>query len=172
MKNRLLYNSLIGVVLLCLMAVPVSAQSRKAERAARRDSLENVVREIVESGTFTIEIDHSNPMQGASRNLFPSYKMKIDGDKVTTYLPYFGRSYTAPADPRNLAVELTDYQTNIKQKTNNKKGYTFTFDATTTGNETYNFTVTISAGGSSGISLISSNRQGITYSGKLITTNK
>ncbi len=106
MKNRLLYNSLIGVVLLCLMAVPVSAQSRKAERAARRDSLENVVREIVESGTFTIEIDRSNPMRGASRNLFPSYEMKIEGDKVTTYLPYFGRSYTAPADPRNLGFRI------------------------------------------------------------------
>ncbi len=171
MKSRHSYP-LFTAVILCLTVATAFAQTRKEERAAKRDSMENVVREIVESGTFTIEIDRANPMRGASRNLFPSYEMKIEGDKVTTYLPYFGRSYTAPADPRNLGIELKDYQTIIKQKTNNKKDNIFSFEAKTAGNETCNFTVTVSAGGSVAISLISSNRQAITYSGQIITSDK
>jgi hypothetical protein len=86
MKNRLLYNSLIGVVLMCLMAVLFQLSRGKPKGLPGGILWKTYVREIVESGTFTIEIDHANPMQGASRNLFPSYKLKIDGDKIN-YIP-------------------------------------------------------------------------------------
>ena len=55
-----------------------------------------MVREIVDSGRIKIDVDRAVPMAGRSVNLTSPYSLEIHGDSILSYLPYFGRAYSAP----------------------------------------------------------------------------
>ncbi len=56
------------------------------------------VKEVVASKSFRFIPQTAFPMGGSPRQLTPGFDMSISGDSLNTYLPYFGRAFTAP-DP-------------------------------------------------------------------------
>lgn len=158
---------LLSLVMLFLAPGSISAQTRKEEKAARKAALEQQVCNLVESGTFAISFDRANPARGMSRTLSPDYEMKFENNRVTTYLPYFGRAHTAPMDPTKLAIELSDQEVVIKKEKDPKKGYSLTFSATTQTNENITFYLKITYSGMVSLSINSSTREPISYLGNL-----
>ncbi|HNR27533.1 MAG TPA: DUF4251 domain-containing protein [Bacteroidales bacterium] len=154
MKNFFLFSFFV----LCLLPFSAYSQSEKEEQ----------VKAIVESGSFVIRFDRVNPATGRSITLSPFYEMSYDSTRVSCYLPYFGRSYTAPMDPRKLAIELTDKEVEPEISFNPRRGYTLVFTARTETNELITFYLRISLSGMTTLSINSSSRQSITYLGDLI----
>jgi len=93
--------------------------------------------------------------------------MRFDSTRVSAYLPYFGRSYNAPADPRKLAIELENTEVQTQTSFNERKGYSIVFTSKTETNENITFYLKITLSGMSTLSINSSTRQGITYLGNL-----
>jgi len=81
----------LGIVLFCA-GQSLFAQSKQE----RKEQKEKVVREIVDSGCIKIDVDRAVPMAGRSVNLTSPYSLEIHGDSILSYLPYFGRAYSAP----------------------------------------------------------------------------
>ena len=81
----------LGIVLFCA-GQSLFAQSKQE----RKEQKERVVREIVDSGRIKIDVDRAVPMAGRSVNLTSPYSLEIHGDSILSYLPYFGRAYSAP----------------------------------------------------------------------------
>ena len=90
MKNVRLFW-LVGIVLL-LAGQSLYAQSKKE----KKEQKVNEVKELIDSKRFTVDVDRAIPMGGRSVNLTSPYSLEMRGDSVISYLPYFGRAYSAP----------------------------------------------------------------------------
>jgi len=49
-------------------------------------------------------------------NLTSGYDLKVTPDSVTAYLPFFGRSFTAPLDPSKGGIKFTSTDFDYKQE--------------------------------------------------------
>ena len=113
MKNVRLFW-LLGIVLL-LAGQSLYAQSKKEKREQKA----NEVKELIDSKRFTIDVNRAIPMGGRSLNLTSPYSLEMRGDSVISYLPYFGRAYSAPyggGDGLRFEESITDYQSTFDKK--------------------------------------------------------
>lgn len=148
---------LLSVILSgCSTSKGLTKEEKAAEEAALRTAIEN--------RTFVVDVDRALPMNGRSRTLTSSYSLEINGDKVKSYLPYFGRAYSVPyGGGEGLIFEapITDYQSVF----DNKGRMTIAFK-TQSKEDRLEYRIQIFANGSASIDVTSVNRQNISYSGK------
>ena len=59
-------------------------------------------------------------MTGKSVQLSPGYDLTVTKDRVTAYLPHFGRATTAPIDPTDGGIKFTSqsFVYNVKPRKN------------------------------------------------------
>ncbi|MEG1545290.1 MAG: DUF4251 domain-containing protein [Tannerellaceae bacterium] len=140
------------------------AKQQKEEKKARQ---EQMVKEQIENGRFKVDVDRAMPMQGRPVNLTSSYSLEVRGDSVISYLPYFGRAYSAPyggGDGMRFEALLTDYSCTYA-----KKGVAQIKFRTKTKEDTYDFRMQIYPNGSSTLNVTPVNKQAISYTGELKT---
>ena len=68
------------------------SQSKKE----REEQKAKEIKEMIENGRFTIEVDRALPMGGRTVHLTTPYSLEMRGDSAISYLPYFGRAYSLP----------------------------------------------------------------------------
>ncbi|WP_106831051.1 DUF4251 domain-containing protein [Parabacteroides pacaensis] len=151
---------LVGVALLYGVQ-PFYAQSK----TDKKNTEEQIVKELLESKEYTIEVDRAIPMRGPSRHLTSPYTLEIKGDSVISYLPYFGEAYSVPyGGGKGLIFEapITDYKLSF-----NKKGLAKIKFKTYSGEDTFTYTIEVFPNGSASINVLAMNRQGISFYGEL-----
>lgn len=164
MKNiRLLW--LLGIVLL-MAGQSLCAQTRKEKREQKAKE----VKELIENKRFTIDVNRAIPMGGRALNLTSPYTLEVRGDSAVSYLPYFGRAYSAPyggGDGLRFEKSITDYQTSF-----NKKGTAQIQFRTRTDDDTYAFNMQVFPNGSATITVVPVNKQSITFHGEMAPMKK
>lgn len=155
------------LLLLMGIALVFVGQSLCAQdRAEQKEKEAEQVKELLESGRFTIEVDRALPMQGKPVNLTTLYSLEMRGDSVVSYLPYFGRAYSLPyggGEGLRFETLVSDYQLSY-----NKKGKAHIRFTARTKEDTFQFHVDVFTNGSATIGVTSTNRQEISYQGKLL----
>jgi hypothetical protein len=90
-----------------------------ATTATAQDLDAAAVKNMIESKSFVFKAEYVSPVGGRVRALTSEYDVSVKNDKVVTYLPYFGRAYTAPVNPTDGGIKFTstnfDYTTNLKK---------------------------------------------------------
>lgn len=159
MKNVRLFF-LIGIVLM------IGGQSLYSQnKKERKEQKAKEIKEMIEGGRFTIEVDRALPMGGRSVNLTTPYSLEMRGDSAISYLPYFGRAYSLPyggGDGMRFEESITDYQLTF-----DKKGTAQIKFVARTKEDAFHFDVKVFSNGSATIGVTSANRQNITYQGEL-----
>ena len=164
MKNvRLLF--LIGIVL------TIGGQSLYSQnKKERKEQKAKDIKEMIESGRFTIDVDRALPMGGRTVNLTTPYSLEMRGDSAISYLPYFGRAYSLPyggGDGMRFEESITDYQCSF-----NKKGTAQIQFRTRSDDDTFAFSVQVFSNGSATINVTPVNKQNITFYGELAPKKK
>jgi hypothetical protein len=79
------------------------------------------VKNLVNTKHYVFEAQTMTPQRGGLRQLTPGYSLKLAGDSLISYLPYFGRAYTAPVNPSDAGYDFasTNFDYNVSPK---KKG--------------------------------------------------
>ena len=137
------------------------SQSKKE----REEQKAKEIKEMIENGRFTIEVDRALPMGGRTVHLTTPYSLEMRGDSAISYLPYFGRAYSLPyggGDGMRFEESITDYQSTF-----DKKGTARIKFVARTKEDTFRFDVQVFSNGSAIISVTPTNRQNITYQGEL-----
>lgn len=137
------------------------AQSKKE----KREQKEMQVKEMIESGRFMIDVNRAVPMSGRAVNLTSPYSLELRGDSVLSYLPYFGRAYSAPyggGKGLNFTETVSEYDLSY-----DKKGVARIKFRTRTDEDNYAFNVQVFPNGSSTISVTPVNKQGIMFYGEV-----
>ena len=131
----------------------VQAQDKKAS-----------AKSLIDSRRFVFKVQTISPTSGISRQSNSEYDLKISGDTLISYLPYFGRAYSAPMPGENGGYNFTsiEFEYNIK---NRKKGGWEILIRPKDVRDFREFSLTISEKGYGTLRALSNNRQPISYTG-------
>src|ERR1700755_1239505 len=64
---------------------------------------------LVANQNFVFKANTVLPMRGSSHTLTSDFDLTISKDAVISYLPYFGRSWQAPADPTKSELDFASH---------------------------------------------------------------
>ena len=87
----------IGMVV--MMAVCASCAMQRltsAEREARQQQVAQMVADSLEGAHFKVVFDYVIPTRMQPRHLTTPYEVRVKGDTLNSYLPYFGVVYQVP----------------------------------------------------------------------------
>ncbi|MFD2583016.1 DUF4251 domain-containing protein [Pedobacter vanadiisoli] len=105
---------------------------------------------------------------GSAINLTGSqYDVKVTKDSIVAYLPYFGRSFSAPMDPTQGGIRFTSKDFTYTESKNKKGLYTIQINTKDVKRENYRFTINISTNGYASLTASSVNKQPIVFNGYL-----
>lgn len=162
----------LAFILILVFAVGIASaqetkkKTRKQKRAEREAKMVEQTKKLVGSDTWEFDADRMLPAKGRSRTLTTDYNVVLKDNKVSSYLPYFGRAYStdyASTDsPMTFEAPIEDYSV----EDGKKGGYIVKFSAKNKSDKV-DFTFHISATGSTTLSVNSTNRQFISYQGTI-----
>jgi hypothetical protein len=88
------------------------------------------------------------------------------GDSIVSFLPYFGRAYSAPLDPTKGGIQFTSTDFEYDQTARNKGGWIINIKPRDV-QDVRQLTLTVTQSGSASLQVISTNRQGISFNGRI-----
>lgn len=158
---------------LTLISASAFAQTDKATTA-----------KIVEAKTYTFVARSATPLNvqdisavmsrmpggmqgGGTINLNETYyEVKVTPDSVIAFLPYYGRSFTAPINQTEGGVKFNSKKFEYKSTKGRKRGWDIVID-TKDAKENYRLALNIGDEDYATLSLNSNNKQSISYQGYL-----
>lgn len=129
------------------------------------------VKSALEAKQFVFKARTMLPAAGGARQLSgENYEVRVSGDSLVTYLPYFGRAYTAPiGNEGGLKFTSTTFDYVVKGK--RKGGWDVTLrpkDAT----DVRELSLSVSENGFASLRALSNNRQPISFNGTVTAAAK
>jgi hypothetical protein len=75
---------------------------------------------LVESRHYEFLAQSATPMTGRPRQLSGEYSLIVTKESIFSYLPYYGRAYSAPIDPSQGGIQFTskDFEYTAKPRDN------------------------------------------------------
>ncbi|WP_347841029.1 DUF4251 domain-containing protein [uncultured Draconibacterium sp.] len=159
----------IGFLIFSVIAVPAQDKklSRKERKAEREAKLTEQTKKLIEDKAWQFNASQMLPSSGKSRSLTTSYNVVLKDNEVDSYLPYFGRAYSADygstESPMIFKAPIEDYSV----EDGKKGGYVVKFSAKNK-NDRVTYTFQIGSTGSASLSVNSTNRQHISYHGDFV----
>jgi hypothetical protein len=124
------------------------------------------VQKVVNSKHFVFKAQTVLPMSGTSRFLTSDYEVKLSGDSLISYLPYFGRAYSVTYGGSG-GIDFTSTKFDYEVRPRRKGGWDITID-TKDVKDYQRFNFTISDNGYASLQVISNNRQPISFNGYIV----
>lgn len=156
-------NQSFGLILAILLLYACGT----ARTAAEKEKLAADIANAVKAPDFTFKAKHAHPTGYRSVYLSPSYNVKVKPDTVVAYLPYYGRAYRAPMDPREGGYRFTstnfEYRVNPGKREGNWEAVVTLRDL----NRPVTFRFDIWENGTGRLDVTDSDRQGISFQGDI-----
>jgi hypothetical protein len=163
--KRIFLCSLFITLIFPQLTAQEPVKSRKERRAERQEKRMEDVKNMILDKSFVFVPTHAMPLGGGSIQLTYTFEAEIKGDSIFSYLPFYGVAYHVEYGGRNSAFDFSlpieEYEMNedgkgyrINLEVKNKMDYiTYSFHISELGYSTLNVT--------------STNRQAISYYGRI-----
>lgn len=124
------------------------------------------VQKAVETKNYVFKAESATPQRGGFRTLTPEYELLVKPDTVVSYLPYYGRSYSAPINPSDAGIKFTsmNYEYSIKKKKKNRWDITI---KPTDVSDIRDLNLTVFDNGRASLRVNSNTREAISFDGYL-----
>ena len=160
-KNMKKYLILFSV----LLAIGACNTLTSAQRTERDALKAQAVEKVLAKRHYVVDIDMMYPTGAPAKRLTSDYIIKVEGDTLTSYLPYFGTAYDAPYNGGNFMdfkEPIKEYKTEQVKK--NKTRITIKADHES---DHLTYTLEVFDNGNVSLNVISSRRQSINFNGTL-----
>ena len=150
------------IVLLCLVVASACGIVRKTPQEKQAEARR--VQEMLDARNYTIDIDYMIPLRGSGKPV-SIHSLRVAGDTLTSYLPYFGEARMVPyggGKGLNFEEKIASYSDSGASA--EKRTITL---AVKNEEDSYIFTLTVFEGGDTYIHVHSVNRDDISYHGSL-----
>jgi hypothetical protein len=131
---------------------------------------DSTIKASLDDKRFSFNPTNMMPSSGRSKAVTTSeYSLQVKGsDTLVAYLPYVGRSYNAPINPSDAGINFTSTNFTYTVTEGKKNSYKVVI---ITKDRMYNttFTLTVYDNGTGYLSVISSDKQSISYNGSIKT---
>jgi Domain of unknown function (DUF4251) len=88
----------------CLSIAHAQTETSKPDKATAKKAL---IKDMVEAQNYVFQAQMVMPSGGRSRQLTTDYDLTVTKGSVISYLPYYGRAYSAPIDPTQGGIQFT-----------------------------------------------------------------
>ncbi|RFM26352.1 DUF4251 domain-containing protein [Deminuibacter soli] len=151
--------ALLMVTATCSFSV-VSAQNSQSKKEARIAR----VQQLVNNQRYVFKAQTMLPMSGRSRTLTSDYDLSITKDTLVSYLPYFGRAYSAGYNSSDNGIQFTSVNFTYTLTPKKKGGWDVTIIPKDY-NAVQQMNLRISSDGYASLQVTSTSRQSISYNG-------
>lgn len=153
-------NLCLFVLFFSLIAFNLQVANAQKTKTAKTEIIKN----LIDSQRYVFHAQYVMPANGSQRFLTSDYLVTVLKDSVISYLPFFGRAYSAPINPTDGGIKFTS--TNFWYKLENKKkgGWDIIIkpkDAP----DVQQFALSVFENGNASLQVISINRQPISFNG-------
>lgn len=90
-------NKVLTSLLLFVTTMAASGQDQEASGIVR----------AIETKNFIFKASSATPQRGRMRQLTSEYEVVVRPDTIISFLPYFGRAFTAPINPSDGGIKFT-----------------------------------------------------------------
>lgn len=132
--------------------------------AGAQETNGTTLKSLLTNKTFVFKAQSAWPLQGTVVQLTQGYDMKVMQDSINTYLPYFGRAYTAGYGSTEGGINFTSKKFDYKLKEKHNGGWEINIRPADAKDVT-ELTYSVSANGYATLQVLSNNRQAISYYG-------
>lgn len=140
---------------------------------AEKERLAMEVQEAVEQSSFRFDAAYAYPTGFQPVYLSPYYDVTVSPDTVKAYLPYYGRAYRAPMDPREGGFQFTSTDFTYRYAPGKKRGSWIAKITILDLDRPVTFSFDIWENGTSRLLVNDFNRQSISFQGDIsITTDE
>lgn len=155
--------------MLVVLTVTMGAMAQESRRERRQDRDREKAAEIeklIETGDLRFLAQFALPMSGGSIHLTSEYTLDIQGDMVTSWLPFFGRAYSVSYNTREGGIKFSEKVDQIEWK-RVKHGYRTLMEVKTK-DDYYSLNLFVSQSGLGTLDVSSKNRQPISFNGIVV----
>lgn len=160
MKKAILISMAWALALLTGCSTSRPAVMNDADRATATQVDNMLTRRL-----YKVDFTMAYPVSSQPLPLTSPYFISVSGDKVESYLPYFGRAYSAEyggGEGLRFDAPITGYTDAVKR--NGQREIEFT---AITDEDSYEFSLTISPLGGSNLTVTAVRKQAISFSGQV-----
>lgn len=147
--------------LVILSPILVFAQNTKADKQAKKKAL---IKDMVESQRYDFIAQTAIPTTGRTRQLTPDFDLQVTKTAIISYLPYYGRAYSAPMDPSQSVGQFTSKDFEYKIDPAKKGGWNIQIKPRDN-REIQQLFFTIEETGYATLQVLYTNRQPMTFNG-------
>ena len=161
------------MLFLCLLASILTVQgANRSDKNKIKLEKEKEMQELIESGSFRFIARSANPMSGPAINLTSTYDLKIDGDIIEAWLPFYGRAYHVKYGDREGGIKFKEQaEKSDLQFKSRKKTYEYIASVKTDG-DMYELKLSAGLNGYGSLNINSRNRQSISFYGIIEALDK
>ena len=100
-------KNIFTAAIICIVGIAIFGCSNTRKIKADLPLTGTDVKNILDSQSFVFIPRYVNPMAFRRRDLTPGFELSISKDSLISYLPYFGRGYSAPVSPADVDFDFT-----------------------------------------------------------------
>lgn len=158
---RILQNLKTAFVALVTLAGIGTAQAQKTGEATQT---------LLAGKSYVFKAQTALPMRGSSRQLTSNYyELKITKDSIKSFLPFFGRAYSAPMNSEESGIQFTSTSFVYSEKEKKKGGWDVQIKPKDT-KDVRQMLLNISSTGFATLQVISNTRETISFTGRIEET--
>ncbi|MEO8405819.1 MAG: DUF4251 domain-containing protein [Chitinophagaceae bacterium] len=132
-----------------------------------QDKKADAVNTMVSEKNFVFKAQTALPMGGRTVNLTSEYDVTIRPDSVISFLPYYGRAYSAPIDPTKGGIQFTSTDFGYESGKGKKGRWQITVKPRDA-HDVQQLNLTVFENGSASLNVTDQNRQSITFQGYVV----
>ncbi|MDQ3843821.1 MAG: DUF4251 domain-containing protein [Bacteroidota bacterium] len=155
--KSLFYKLFLLTLLILCAQMNVQAQNEEKDKEA-------AVKAMVEARDYVFKAQIALPMGGSTVQLTSDFDMRVTKNEIVTYLPYYGRAYSAPINPGEGGIRFTSTNFDYKVQEKKKRGWTIIIQPKDA-RDVRQLTLSISRSGYANLQVNSNNRQPISFTG-------
>jgi uncharacterized protein DUF4251 len=150
-----------------LASVPTAAQTPASSGADKKAAKQATIKNMMEAQNYIFKAQTALPMGARTRQLTTDYDLRVTKEKIVSYLPYFGRAYSAPIDPTKGGIQFTSKNFDYTLTPGKKDGWTVVIKPKDYG-DIQQMTLFVSSDGYASLQVTSINRQPISFNGTVV----
>lgn len=155
---------ILFIITAAIILVACATTDRQQNDRKKQEKAEMISRAVC-NRDFKINVQTAHPTRGMSVQLTADFDLRIKGDNVVSYLPYFGRAYNVPyggGKGLNFSGVTEDFK--ITQPKRDRKHVEFSVK---NDEDTYKFHIDIFDNGSASINVMPQQREMISFNGEI-----
>jgi hypothetical protein len=161
MKRSFLLRTTFLFSLAAIISTGLFAQETRTEKKAAKTAQ---IKSMIDAQNYVFVAQNAFPMSGRMRNITPDYNVAVTADSVVSYLPFFGRAYTATIGENKSPLDFKTKSFDYKVTPGKKDGWTITIKPKDKAS-VQAMNLSVSSEGYASLQVTSTDRSGISFNG-------